>query len=138
MKHLKTFESHSTNEAWEDVMKGDAIRREEKIAKVKELGIEAGDFVSLAREYGDVWHEVESVGDTYITVYKPVNAKQPEVKTDLVSLSKVTNHSKSLPSDSRCSSLKTGYYSPNTGNSNQIPEFYKRNTGVDSIIEKDK
>lgn len=129
MKHLKTFEKHTAvNEDWLDDI------RKERIEKAQKLGIESGDFVSLSGEYYDVWHEVAEVLDTYITVYKAVNAKQPEVKTDLVSLSKVTNHSKSLPSDTRVFALKTGHYSPNTGNLGDIPTFYKRNMAVDSIV----
>lgn len=128
MKHLKTFQSYSINEDWLDNI------REEKIKKWQAVNIQPGDFVHISGEYGDVWHEVDKSLDTYITIYKPVNAKQSEVKTELVSLANVTNHSKSLPANTRCFSLKTGFYSPNTGNLDQIPKFYRRNMDIDSIV----
>lgn len=131
MKHLKTFESHSTNEAWEDVMRGDKRRREEKIAKNKKLGIKAGDFVNIKGEFDDVWHEVEKSMDGYITYYKAINTKQPEVKTDLMSLADVRDHSTSIPSNARYVSLKTGYY---RGDLSNIPKFYRRNMDIDSIV----
>lgn len=133
MKHLKTFE------AWEDVMRGDEIRRENKIKEVQEMNIQEGDFVTLKREYDDVWHEVEWVGETYLKVYTPVDTYNgsTEVKSVLTSFTEVSKHSKDLPKDTRVFILKTGYYSLKMGNLNDIPVEYKRNLSIDSIVDED-
>jgi hypothetical protein len=138
MKHLKTFENFAINEDWLDDVRNEKIVRNRE--KIKEMNIKPGDFVSLSGEYHDVWHEIANIyGDDsiHISVYKAKNAKQPEVKTDLVNLANVTKFNKTLPSNTRCFALKTGYYSPNTGNLSEIPTYYKRDMGIGSIVDED-
>lgn len=49
---------------------GDYLRqcwdRDEK--RVREVGLRAGDFVSLLGQYNDVWHEVTYAGDTWVSL----------------------------------------------------------------------
>ena len=90
-------------------------------AKIKALNIEVGDWVNIAWEYGDVWHEVESVSIPddyygYAVIYKAVDSKSNEVKTEMTYFHRIDKVAKELPDNARCVFSKDGAFSERRGN----------------------
>ncbi len=105
------------------------LRQTRRIAKQKP---KKGYFAQLSSEFGDVWHEIESVfqykekddGFEYssISIYCHRENVNPIESHRFCRMRKI---SKTLPSDARCIFVKEGAFTERTGNLDKIPKRIK-------------
>ena len=93
--------------------------------EIKKLNIEIGDWINLDSEYGDVWHEVKQVfspDDYYgsVVLYRQVDSKSEEVKTEMTYFFRIRKVCKSLPDDARCIFCEQGSFSDRRGNLSKL------------------
>ena len=108
---------HGTN--WLDVID------QKQDAKIKAMNVQAGDWVCIEWEYGDVWHQVKSVGIndnyySYLVMYKAVDSKKDNVQTDMIYFYRITKVAKQLPDDARCVFCEAGAFSQRRNNLHKL------------------
>ena len=127
MKYLKKFEnSEYVDRIMSYHAKIDKEKEDRVIKMIEEMDIQDGDFVQMSGEFGDVWHEIKSIGSSFITIYASDGSYNPVPRTRMENLKNVREFSKTLPQDVGSAALKTGYYNQTKMvNLDKIPDEYK-------------
>lgn len=104
----------------------------ERDKQVRELNIQGDQWVNLDDEFGDVWHQIESVytpSDWYGSVYyyQQVDSKGKDVKRVSTYFHNIRKVAPVLPKDARCVYCKEGAFSERRNNLKDVPSHYYEN-----------
>lgn len=92
-----------------------------------------GYFAQLSSEFGDVWHEIESVfkwkEGEYSFSFSSISLychRKNENPIESHYFCRIRQISKTLPKDARCVFVQEGAFTERTGNLDKIPQRIKR------------